>query len=144
MFNVALALSAWERGNLVIKKKSNNDVPTTLDRLEAKLKENGIAVIARVDHAAAAAKVDMELRPTQVLFFGNPKLGTPLMQGSQVVGLELPMRVLAWEDEEGQTWVTYYSPQTIATTHNVGDRVNVINMLTVALDSLTDFAVASA
>ena len=74
----------------MIKKKSQFDVSVTLDRLEASLTEKGIKPIARVDHASAAKSIGMELRPTQVLFFGNPKLGTPLMQCDQMVGLDLP------------------------------------------------------
>ncbi len=76
---------------MMIKKKSRFDVGATLDRLETILKEKGIKPIARVDHAEAAKSVGMELRPTQVLFFGNPKLGTPLMKNDQLAGLELPL-----------------------------------------------------
>ena len=128
----------------MIKKKSDNDVATTIDRLEGLLKEKGIGVAARVDHAAAADKVDMELRPTQVLFFGNPKLGTPLMQENQTAGLELPMRVLAWEDEDGQTWLAYNSPQSIVETHNVSNAAEAVNLLTGALNNLTDFAIKAS
>ena len=127
----------------MITKKSKNDVATTLDRLEGVLKEKGIGIIARVDHTAAAKKVDMELRPTQVLFFGNPKLGTPLMQINQTAGLDLPMRVLAWEDESGQTWLGYNAPQDIAELHNVTDSPEAINMLSTAIENFTEHAIGS-
>ena len=125
----------------MIKKKSQFDVNDTLDRLETILIEKGIKPVARVDHAAAAMSVDMELRPTQVLFFGNPKLGTPLMQKDQLAGLELPMRVLVWQAEDGSTWLGYNLPQTIVDgleLHGVDDATR---MMTNALDALTEYAV---
>ena len=124
----------------MIKKKSENDVTRTLDKLEGILKEKGIGIVARVNHAAAAEKVEMDLRPTQVLFFGNPKLGTPLMQNNQLAGLELPMRVLAWEDEGGQTWLAYHSPQQIGEDLQIADRTEAIDMLSGAMEKLTDAA----
>lgn len=124
----------------MIKQTSQNDVAGTLDRLENILKEKGITVLARVDHAAAAKKVDMELRPTQVLLFGSPKLGTPLMQTQQTAGLDLPMKVLAWEDETGQTWIGYHPPQLIAEMHDITDRDDVINKLAGALENMVDAA----
>ncbi len=125
----------------MITKKSDFDVSETLDRLETILNEKGIKPVARVDHAAAAKSVDMELRPTQVLFFGNPKLGTPLMQSDQSAGLELPMRVLAWEAEDGSTWLGYNSPQTIVDNLNLQNVSDATNMMITALDSLTENAV---
>jgi len=124
----------------MIKKMSQYDVPATLDRLEHALKEKGIAVVARVDHAVAAKKVDMELRPTQVLFFGNPKLGTPLMQSNQAAGLDLPMKVLAWEDEDGKKWLGYYPPQQIAANLHMTDVTEAVNMLAGVMEKLTDHA----
>lgn len=128
-------------GNFMIKKQSQFEVDVTVDRLEAFLKEQGVNPIARVDHAAAANSVGMELRPTQVLFFGNPKLGTPLMQRNQMAGLDLPMRILVWEAEDGVTWLGYNSPQSIIDTLNMVNVSDVSNMMTTALDALTDNAV---
>ncbi len=122
------------------KKKSAFDVGTTLDRLVALLNEKGIKPVARVDHAAAAKAVGMELRPTQVLFFGNPKLGTPLMQGDQIAGLDLPMRVLAWEAADGSTWLGYHSPSSIADSLNLRNVTGEIDMMTTALEVLTENA----
>ncbi len=125
----------------MIKKKSENNVAKTLDKLESVLSEKGIGIVARVDHTASAEKADMLLRPTQVLFFGNPKLGTPLMQSNQMAGLELPMRVLAWEDETGQTWVAYHSPQEIVDNLDISDRAEAVIMLASAIDNLSNAAI---
>ena len=125
----------------MITKKSQFDVNDTLDRLETILNEKGIKPVARVDHAAAAKAVDMELRPTQVLFFGNPKLGTQLMQSDQLAGLELPMRILAWEAEDGSTWLGYHSPQTIVDSLNLQNVSDATNMMITAIDTLTENAV---
>jgi uncharacterized protein (DUF302 family) len=125
----------------LITRKSQFNVSDSLDRLEAILNEKGIKPVARVDHAAAAKSVDMELRPTQVLFFGNPKIGTQLMQSDQRAGLELPMRVLAWEDEDGDTWLAYNSPQSIADRLNMDDVSDATGMMMAVLDALTGHAI---
>jgi uncharacterized protein (DUF302 family) len=91
----------------LITVPSNYSVKETLDRLEAALKGAGITIFARVDHGGGATSVGLALRPTELLIFGNPKGGTPLMQANQKVGLDLPLRVLAWEDEAGNCNLTY-------------------------------------
>jgi len=125
----------------LITRKSQFNVSETLDRLESILNEKGIKPVARVDHAAAAKSVDMELRPTQVLFFGNPKIGTQLMLSDQRAGLELPMRVLAWEDEAGDTWLAYNSAQLIADRLDLQDVSDATGMMMAALNALTGHAV---
>ena len=125
----------------MVTKKSKFNVSETLDRLEASLNEKGIKPVARVDHAAAAKSVDMELRPTQVLFFGNPKIGTLLMQSDQIAGLELPMRVLAWEDKDGNSWLAYNSPQSIVERLNLENVSDATETMTSALDALTEYAI---
>lgn len=84
---------------------SKHSVKETLDRLAAALAERHVAVFARIDHAAGAQSVGMELRPTELLIFGNPKAGTPLMQARQTAGIDLPLKALAWQDEEGKVWL---------------------------------------
>jgi uncharacterized protein (DUF302 family) len=86
----------------------------TLDRLAAAVASHGMVVIARVDHAGAAAKAGMELRPTELLIFGNPRAGTPLMQSSQLIGIDLPLRALAWQDESQASWLSYVDPVWLA------------------------------
>lgn len=82
--------------------QSRNSVKATIDKLEAALKTAGVTVFARIDHAAGAASVAMELRPTELPIFGNPQAGTPLMQAQQTIGIDLPLKVLAWEDAAGR------------------------------------------
>lgn len=126
----------------MISRQSQFDVGSTIDRLEAALKEKGIKPLARVDHAAAAKTVDMELRPTQVLFFGNPRLGTPLMQSDQTAGLDLPMRVIAWEDDTRTTWLGYHSPQAMFEGLELPGDSEVVASMAAVLDALTGYAVA--
>ena len=121
----------------MMTKKSSHSVAITMDRLEAALKEKEIGVVARVDHAAAAKKADMTLKPTQVLIFGNPKLGTPLMQSNPQVGLDLPLKVLAWEDAAGVVWVGYTAPADLVARYQIGDRAEVVQKMTGVLDALT-------
>lgn len=100
---------------------SPHSVAEVLSRLEATLHDKGIAVFARVDHAAGAADVGLALRPTTVMIFGDPRAGTPLMQADQRVGLDLPLKVLAWEDEHGATHVTYSDPRWVARRYGLAD-----------------------
>lgn len=92
----------------------------TIDRLEAALRANGATVFARIDHAAGAAKAGEELRPTELLIFGNAKAGTPLMQLEQTIGIDLPLKALAWEDEAGAAHLAYNDPKWLAKRHEIG------------------------
>lgn len=92
----------------MIEKASPHTVAQTLDRLEAAVTGVGATIFARIDHAGGAAKIGAELRPTEVLIFGNPALGTPAMQDAQTAGLDLPLRVLAYRDADGQVRVAYH------------------------------------
>ncbi len=94
-------------------------VPETLARLEAVLKEKGLAIFARVDHSGEAAKVGMQMRPTQLLIFGSPRAGTPLMIASPTLAIDLPLKALAWEDERGQVWLSYNSPEYLQQRHAI-------------------------
>ena len=91
----------------------------TMARLETEILANGMRVFYRINHAALAAEVGMTLRPTEVILFGNPRGGTPLMQASQTIGIDLPLRALIWQDASGKTWVSYNEPSWLATRHNV-------------------------
>lgn len=127
----------------MIAKTSPHSVAETMDRLEAAVTAAGATVFARVDHAAGAASVDMELRPTQLLIFGNPKLGTPAMIDNQTSGLDLPLRVLAYADGKGVVHVTYHAPADLADTHALPADAAYLKMMTGALDKLTGAAVAA-
>jgi uncharacterized protein (DUF302 family) len=98
---------------------SAGGVAETVERLKGLLVQKGIAVFAHIDHAGEAGKVGLSLRPTHVLIFGNPKAGTPLMQARQTVGLDLPLRVLVWEDSEGKVWLTYRRVADLARAHHI-------------------------
>src|SRR3974390_957293 len=94
----------------LITIKSGFGPEETMKRLEAEVKAKGLTVFAHVDHAAGAAAVDMPLRPTDLLVFGNAKGGTPLMQSVQSIGIDLPLKMLVWQDAEGVTWISYNDP----------------------------------
>jgi uncharacterized protein (DUF302 family) len=109
----------------------------TMDRLEAEVKAKGLTVFARVDHAAGAAAVGMQLRPTELLIFGSARGGTPLMQANQVVGIDLPLKALVYEDADGNVWVAYNNPRWIAERHGLGASVaTTVQTLTKVLDAL--------
>jgi uncharacterized protein (DUF302 family) len=103
----------------LISLPSARPVAELLDRLEAALAAKGITVFARIDHAAGAAAVGMPLRPTSVMIFGNPRAGTPLMQAEQRIGLDLPLRILAWEDAEDRSWLTYHDLDWLVRNHGI-------------------------
>lgn len=120
----------------MIALKSPYSVPETMDRLQAIVEEKGMRVMARVDHAANAASVELELRPTQLLIFGNPKVGTPLMQCGQSVAIDLPQKALAWEDEAGQVWLGYNDPFYLMERHSLGDCREILEKVNGALGGL--------
>ena len=124
-----------------IQKKSPYSVSETLDRLEQVLKEKNITVMARLDHAGNAKKVDMELRPTQLLIFGNPKLGTQLMREEQTAGIDLPLKALAWKDLSGQVWLAYERPEALAERRGIAADNAVIRTIAKALEGLTNAAI---
>lgn len=123
----------------LIKVKSVHDARQTMDRLERIVTEKGMKVFARIDHAAGAASVGAELRPTELLIFGNPKGGTPLMQCAQTAGIDLPLKALVWRDAAGQVWLGYNDPVQIATRHGAEDCAVVPNMA----KALSGFAAAA-
>jgi len=118
---------------------SRHGTAETVKRLKALLDQKKIDVFAHIDHAAAARKVGLSLRPTEVLIFGNPRAGTPLMQERQTIGLDLPLRVLVWEDESGQTWLTYRRPAFLAKQHGI-DRPEAVKALDDGLAALAHAA----
>jgi uncharacterized protein (DUF302 family) len=97
---------------------SSHGPKETMDRLIAAVTSRGMTVLARIDHAAAAAKTGMELRPTEVVLFGNPRAGTPLMQAAQTIGIDLPLKALVWQDAGGKTWLAYDDPNWLAKRHD--------------------------
>jgi len=104
----------------LITIKSGFGPEDTMKRLEAEVKAKGLTVFAHVDHAAGAAAVGLPLRPTDLLIFGNAKGGTPLMQARQAIGIDLPLKALAWEDSAGKVWLAYNDPAWLAARHDIG------------------------
>lgn len=103
--------------NGLIKIKSSHSVTETINRLETALEKKGMTIFTRVDHTAGAATAGLQLRPTELLIFGNPKVGTPLMLCSQTAAIDLPQKALAYEDESGKVWLVYNDPEYIAKRH---------------------------
>jgi uncharacterized protein (DUF302 family) len=122
----------WAADGL-IAVPSAHDVKTTMNRLEAAVKQKNMNVFARIDHAAGAAKVGKQLRPTEVLIFGNPKGGTPLMLCAQTAGIDLPLKALAWQDDAGKVWLGYNDPAYVAGRHQAGECGEVVQNMSKAL-----------
>ena len=141
IFGLVLLIGGAHADAQMITKPSGNDVKTTMDRLQAAVNKAGATVFARVDHAGGAAKVDMELQPMEVLIFGNPKLGTPLMQATPEMAIDLPMKVIAWEDDSGQTWIAYTDPGYLKARHGVEGKDKVFETMTGALGKITDVVI---
>lgn len=139
---LVLAQGALAAGNGLIIKKSANTAKVTLDKLETILKSKGITIVTRWSHDAGAKKVNMSLRPTELLIFGNPKMGTHFFTSNQTAGIDLPMKALAWEDEKGQVWLAYNDPQYIADRHGIKDRAEIVKKMTGALNNFTNVAVS--
>jgi uncharacterized protein (DUF302 family) len=136
----AAVVSASAVDGLVVVK-SPHGAKATMDKLEGIVKERGLNVFARVDHSAGATKIGKSLRPTEVLIFGNPQGGTPLMECGQSVGIDLPLKALVWEDAAGQTWLGYNDPAYIAKRHEVA-QCPVVGNLQKALSGLAAATVA--
>lgn len=127
----------------LIVKPSPYSVSETIDRLENVLKKKGISIVTRWNHSAKADSVGIPLRDTELLLFGNPRLGSHMFTAEQTAGIDLPMKALAWKDEDGQVWLGYNDPQYIADRHGIDNRAKVIGKMQGALDNLTDAAVAN-
>lgn len=122
----------------IVRVKSRYSFAETTQRFESIAKKQGLNIVAKVDHQAGAQSVDRELRPTQLIIFGNPKAGTPLMQCNQAVGIDLPQKALIWQDEKGQVWLGYNSPQYLSTRHQLkGCGEEAIKRIENALSTLT-------
>lgn len=137
----ALALSTGMAVAGMIKIESPHSVAQTVDRLEAAVGNAGAKVFARIDHQKGASSIGAEMPGATMLMFGNPKLGTPLMQSGVTAGLDLPLRVLAYEDG-GKTWLTYHDPVDLAAAHGLPADHPVLAKMAGALRKLTGAAVS--
>src|ERR1700757_839562 len=107
--------------NGLVHLRSSYSVPETLKRLESILQAHNLTVFGRVDHSGEAEKAGLKMRPTQLLIFGSPKAGTPLMVASPTLAIDLPLKALVWEDTDGKVWLSYNSPEYLQKRHNVPD-----------------------
>ena len=123
----------------LVAVKSSFSAKDTMTRMEDVVKQRGLTVFARIDHAAGAAKIGKTLRPTEVLIFGNPQGGTPLMECAQSAGIDLPLKALVWEDSGGQVWVGYNDPAYLAKRHEAG-QCSVVENMSKALGGIVDAA----
>jgi uncharacterized protein (DUF302 family) len=109
--------------NGLVHVKSPYPVPETLKRLESVLHARNLTVFARIDHSGEAEKVGLTMRLTQLIIFGSPKAGTPLMVASPTLAIDLPLKALAWEDAEGQVWLSYNDPDYLKQRHGIPDEL---------------------
>jgi uncharacterized protein (DUF302 family)/uncharacterized membrane protein YidH (DUF202 family) len=115
----ATSKTAPEASNGFISKPSNHSVDQTVEKLKTILQSKGVTLFALVDHSGEAEKVGMKMRPTKLLIFGSPKAGTPLMLASPSVAIDLPLKILVWEDGQGKVWVSHNSPDYLKDRHGL-------------------------
>ncbi|MEM1401508.1 MAG: DUF302 domain-containing protein [Pseudomonadota bacterium] len=138
----AFMLSSAVYANDLVQKESPHSVQDTMDRLQSAVENAGANVAARVDHAAAAKTVGIDLAPNQVLIFGNPAIGSPIFVENPAAGLDLPIRVVVYTDNDGQTMVAYHNPAALAESFGLPADMDSFKMMGGALGKLTDAAVA--
>jgi uncharacterized protein (DUF302 family) len=110
-------IEAVDRG--IVNRPSKSSVDATVEKLKQILQAKGVALFALVDHSGEAEKVGMTMRPTKLLIFGNPKAGTPLMLAAPSIAIDLPLKILVWEDAEGKVWISYNSPTYLKERHGL-------------------------
>ncbi|SHL83440.1 DUF302 domain-containing protein [Bradyrhizobium lablabi] len=121
----------------LISIKSGFGPEETMNRFEAEVRAKGMTVFSHIDHAAGAAAVGLPLRPTDLLIFGNAKAGTPLMQATQAIGLDLPLKALVWQDASGTTWLSYNDPAWLTHRHGLDEQAKAaVGAMTAALNAV--------
>lgn len=140
--SVTKTMTATNAEKGLITMQSHHSVQETADKLATIIESKGMKVFARVDHQKNAQGVDLTLRPTQVIMFGNPKAGTPLMQCEQSVAIDLPQKILISEDADKKVWLSYNDPQYLKTRHNIKGCDTVIDNISKALNGVSTAAVA--
>jgi uncharacterized protein (DUF302 family) len=123
LLSLCIMPEAGAADNGLVSKPSKYSVADTINRVETVVKAKGMTVFARIDHAAEAEKAGLKMHPTQLLIFGNPKGGTPLMQANPTIAIDLPMKALAWEDDNGKVWLSYNAPAFLKNRHDVKDEL---------------------
>lgn len=129
------------KGELISKKSAHN-ADTTFSRLKEIITSKGLSIMAEVPHDKAAASVELALRPTRLLIFGNPKVGTLLMQSDQKIGIDLPLKILVHENAQGETYVSYFNASFLSDRYEITDKAEVIAKVNGALNGITDAVVS--
>lgn len=124
----------------MIKVRSEYPVAATADKLANAITGKGLNVFARINHTEGAQEAGMELRPTELLIFGNPKAGTPLMQCGQSTAIDLPQKALIWEDEDGQVWLGYNDPEYLKERHGIEGCKKPLENISKALENFASVA----
>ena len=137
---ILLTISLAYADNGLVNVKSPYTVKKTMDRLETALKEKGMTIFARINHAEGAKKVGIDLPPTELIIFGDPKVGSPLMNCNRTVGIDLPQKTLIWKDENGQVWLSYNAPKYLAKRHDLNECMEVIEKVEKALSNFSKAA----
>lgn len=135
---------AWAQEPQIVDVRSATTVAQTLQHLKHAIRERHLQIMAVVDHSGAAHKVGLDLRPTKLVIFGNPAVGTKLMQLNQLAGLALPMKILVWEDADHRVWLSYTKPTVIAQRYNVSPTAEPILIMTKALHAIATEAAANS
>ncbi len=135
-----LSFSSLSFADGIVSHISTHSVKDTLDKLEAIVTSKGFKVVARINHAKAAEQSGQSLNPTEVMIFGNPKVGTALMQSNQAIGLDLPIKVIAWEDDNGVVTIAYNDPAWMVSRYGITNRGEVVKKMTGALKKFTEAA----
>ncbi len=141
LFPIAGPASAMS--DLVVRE-SKLGVKESIDALAKAVEGKGMKVIARVDHAAGAKTAGLEMRPTEVLMFGNPKAGTPLMEANPEIAIDLPMKMLAWQAADGKVYIGYTAPEKLKTRYSIKDRDEGFKAMAAALLGLSEIASGSS
>ena len=136
---VSIAISA-QAADGVVNVQSTSNVKETADRLEIILKEKGMTVFNRIKHSEGASKAGVELRDTELILFGNPKVGSPLMKCQQSVAIDLPQKALVWEDEKANVWISYNDPRYLEIRHNIAGCEEVLSKIEKALAGIATSA----
>lgn len=137
---VMLFASTLQAADGLVRFKSPHSVPVTTERLVSALKEKGMTVFRQVDHQQGAANVDLSMPPTRVVIFGNPKVGTPLMQCAPTTAIDLPQKMLIWEDADGQVWLGYNDPSYLKERHGIKGCDAALNKVAGALERFAGMA----
>ncbi|NMH87011.1 DUF302 domain-containing protein [Flavivirga algicola] len=126
----------------IISKISHQDFDTTYQKLKDVIENNpNLKIIVELNHQTNASSVGLELNPTRIIMFGNPNLGTPLMQNTQIIGLDLPQKILVYQDDEGVVSVSYNDPLYLKDRHGITNQEEIINKIAGALDKITNAAI---